>query len=149
MPDSSFGFKQPEASPGFLLWQTTVTWQRLIKLALDEYKISHAQFVILAVVLWFKEMGKKPTQSDVIKKTKLDKMTVSQALKKLSTEKLVRRRENTEDTRAKLVALTPRGEMLTKKLVPIVEAIDKQFFSTLNKKDRLSFIALLGSLATQ
>ncbi len=35
MTDSVFGFEQPEHSPGFLLWQTTITWQRLIKKALD------------------------------------------------------------------------------------------------------------------
>jgi hypothetical protein len=32
---SAFGFEVPEASPGFLLWQTTTAWQRLIKKMLD------------------------------------------------------------------------------------------------------------------
>src|SRR5579862_5148053 len=83
MSDSVFGFDKPEHSPGFLLWQTTVTWQRLIKNALDPYDISHAQFVVLAVTLWFEEKKQNPTQILIARLSKLDKMTVSKSLKKL------------------------------------------------------------------
>ena len=30
MSKAPFGFDKPEDSPGFVLWQTTTTWQRLI-----------------------------------------------------------------------------------------------------------------------
>ena len=83
MSASAFGFKRPEDSPGLLLWQTTITWQRLIKNALIEYDISHPQFVIMAILLWFTEKGEDPTQIAIIRLSKLDKMTVSQSLKKL------------------------------------------------------------------
>ena len=53
------GFDKPEDSPGFLLWQTSITWQRLIKKALDSYDISHAQFVILAITLWFEKRSEE------------------------------------------------------------------------------------------
>jgi hypothetical protein len=51
--DKIFSFDAPEDSPGLLLWQTTVTWQRQIKKALDPYDIAHAQFVIMAITFWF------------------------------------------------------------------------------------------------
>lgn len=41
MSELPFGFDKPADSPGFLLWQTTITWQRLIKDALEPYDISH------------------------------------------------------------------------------------------------------------
>ena len=92
----------------FLLWKTTTIWQRLVKKALEPSGISHAQFVLLASLLWFDLQKKKLTQVDLIDSTKLDKMTVSSSLKKLVTLGLVSRVENQEDTRAKLVSLTSK-----------------------------------------
>jgi hypothetical protein len=62
MSNLPFGFDRPEDSPGFLLWQTTITWQRLIKKALEPHDISHAQFVIMSLLLWLKEHNRKTTQ---------------------------------------------------------------------------------------
>jgi DNA-binding MarR family transcriptional regulator len=134
MKTNSFGFAAPEESPGFLLWQTTVSWQRLIKSVLEPFKISHAQFVVLALLLWLEESSNEALQSIIIEKSKLDKMTVCKALKKLSMEGLVLRAEHPVDTRAKLVTSTRKGRALTKKLVKLVENADKQFFATLSKK---------------
>ena len=78
-----FGYQEAEDSPGFLLWQVTVLWQRAIKKVLDEHQIPHAQFVILAVLLWCLYHQKEVTQTVIIDFTKLDKMTVSKSLKQL------------------------------------------------------------------
>lgn len=147
MHKSSFGFEKPENSPGFLLWQTTITWQRLIKAKLEPYNVSHAQFVILAVVLWFEEKGGPPIQSTIVNKSKLDKMTVSKSLKKLVKEKLVGRNEYAQDTRAKSVHLTHKGKTLTKKLVPIVEEIDQKFFNKIKKQEQQVLLNILKSLS--
>ncbi len=61
MADLTFSVEHPEDSSGLLLWQTTITWQRLIKKALEPYSISHARFVILAIVLWFEGIHEEPT----------------------------------------------------------------------------------------
>ena len=129
MSDKTFGFDQPEDSPGFLLWQTTITWQRLIKKALDPYQISHAQFVILAIALWLEGIKIEPTQVLIVRQSKLDKMTVSKSLKKLASLGLIKRAEHEKDTRAKSVHLTIKGRALASKLVPIVEKIDENFFN--------------------
>lgn len=146
MTTSVFGFDQPEDSPGFLLWQTTVTWQRLIKKALDPFKISHAQFVILAVTMWFESKNQEISQTLIIRQSKLDKMTVSKALKKLVTEGYVKRLEQKNDTRAKSVFLTKKGRKLVSKLVPIIEKIDTNFFKVIKKPDQLIFIQTLNHL---
>lgn len=77
MSDLPFGFDQPQDSPGFLLWQTSVIWQRLIKKTLETYDISHAQFVIMALLLWFEAHHYNITQTLIVNWSKLDKMTVS------------------------------------------------------------------------
>lgn len=146
MSVSIFSLDQPEDSPGFLLWQTTITWQRLINKTLDPYNISHAQFVILAITLWYGNIKQEISQSLIIRQSKLDKMTVSKALKKLVAEGYVKRQEHTEDTRAKSVLLTKQGKELISKLIPIVEAVDHDFFGGIKKIDRRSLIYVLNNL---
>ena len=146
MSHSAFSFKRSEDSPGLLLWQTTMTWQRLIKNALAEYDISHPQFVILAILLWFTEKKEEPTQIAIIRLSKLDKMTVSQSLKKLSALGLVKRAEHEQDTRAKSVRLTEQGQTLAAKLVKIVEQIDADFFGQLTQTEGESLVQTLGAL---
>lgn len=147
MIKSSFGFERPDDSPGFLLWQTTMTWQRLIKSALEPYDFSHPQFVILAVILWYEETNQVSIQSVIVNKTKLDKMTVSKSLKKLVSRGFVERSEHAQDTRAKSVYLTIKGKALIKKLVPIVEDIDHEFFSIIKKNDQKELFKFLMCLS--
>lgn len=144
--ESAFGFEAPEDSPGFLLWQTTITWQRLIRRALDAYDISHAQFVVMAVLLWFEEHQQDPTQIAVARLSKLDQMTVSKSLKKLIGQGYIKRKESQKDTRAKWVYLNPKGKELAAKLIPIVERIDAEFFGKASKPDQQAFIQILGKL---
>lgn len=135
MKDLPFGFDEPEDSPGFLLWQTSTTWQRLIRTALTEHKITHPQFVIMALLLWLDANKIEPTQTIIANHTKLDKMTVSKSLKSLIDRHLVFRTEDPNDSRAKIPILTESGDRLIRKLVPIVEKIDEEFFGALSKKD--------------
>lgn len=146
MINSPFGFDAPEDSPGFLLWQTTISWQRMIKKALEPHDISHAQFVIMAILLWWHGKEKDVTQIDIVTMSKLDKMTVSKSLKKLVGMDLVARHENQEDTRAKSVQLTKLGVALAGKLVPIVEGVDEDFFAKLPKKQEKDLIVILQKL---
>jgi len=144
--DSAFGFDQPEDSPGFLLWQTTVTWQRLIKRALEPYNVSHTHHVILAILLWFEEHQQPTTQVLIVKWSKLDKMTVSNALKKLVEEGFVTRKEHEVDTRAKRVTLTQKGKILAQKLVIIIEKIDANYFGKLIPLDGKDLVRILRQL---
>ena len=147
MPELPFGFDQPEDSPGFLLWQTTVVWQRLIKKVLEPAEVSHAQFVIMALLLWSEANHVETTQVLIAKRSKLDKMTVSVSLKKLVGRGLVSRVEHATDTRAKSVSLTKTGEALVRELIPAVERVDALFFEEISKEDQQTLIAMLGRLA--
>lgn len=146
MIDSIFGFKKPENSPGFVLWQTTVIWQRLIKKALDPYNISQSQFVILAISLWFESLNQEITQGLIISQSKLDKMTVSKSIKNLVERGYVRRFEHHEDTRAKSVCLTEKGKVFSLELIAIVKKIDMDFFGNIKEAERLSLITTLNTL---
>jgi DNA-binding MarR family transcriptional regulator len=73
-------------------------------------------------------------------------MTVSSSLKKLSTLGLIKRVEHETDTRAKTVSLTSKGKKLIQKLVPLVEAVDAQFFKVLEDKDEKALTRILNKL---
>ena len=149
MSNSPFGFAKPEDSPGFFLWQITMIWQRKIKKVLEPYQISHAQFVIMAVLLWFNKHKYDTTQTGIINWTKLDKMTVSKSIKKLIAQGLLNQVEHVQDTRAKNVSLTEQGNILIHQLIPIVESIDTAFFGSIPKDDSQSLIRMLNKLAGQ
>jgi DNA-binding MarR family transcriptional regulator len=148
MSKSTFGFDKPELSSGFLLWQVSTIWQRKIKHALSEFGVSHPQFVMMALLLWCHEQGISPNQSYLIEQTQLDKMTVSNTLKRLVSEGLVKRVACEEDTRAKRITLSKVGMALTKKCVPVVEGIDAQLFKPLNKHQSEALNAALYLLVS-
>ena len=146
MSDLPFGFDTPEDSPGFLLWQTTMIWQRQIKRSLEPYDISHAQFVIMATLMWFEAHRYNTTQILIVNWSKLDKMTVSKSLRKLVALGCVNRIEHETDTRAKSVSLTEKGKEMVRTLVPIVEGIDSAFFSKASDKEQKILVQILAKL---
>lgn len=141
-----FGVEKAQESPGFLLWQTTMVWQRQIKKALEAHDISHAQFVILATLMWFEMHHYETAQIGIVNWTQLDKMTVSKSLKKLVSLGYIYRVEHRTDTRAKSVSLTNLGQDKIRVLIPLVETIDQQFFGQSSKEDQKNLIAILAKL---
>lgn len=146
MPDSAFGFDKAEDSLGFLLWQCTMQWQRCIRRVLEPDEIAHAQFVVLAQLLWFEEHQQEATQAEVVAMSKMDKMTVSKVFKALGKRGLVNRRECSRDSRVKSAELTDEGRALARRLVPLVEAADAEYFGRLTIDDRAGLLSALGAL---
>jgi len=146
MTSSAFFFKKPEESPGLLLWQVTATWQRAIKKALEPHEITHPQFTLMAILLWLEENNQAPTQATLTHISKLDKMTISQALRSLSLKGYLKRREHPMDTRAKLVSLTVEGKRLATQLVSIVESIDRDLFCSINESEQKQLSELLNKI---
>ena len=125
----TFQFKKPEDSPGFLLWQLTNHWQRLQRQALSKLGITHAQFVVLAAMLWLSDSDKKEiTQKIISELTNIDKMSMSDLVTVLEEKKLLKRQQSKIDGRAFSLSLTEKGRKITLKAVPIVEGIDADFF---------------------
>lgn len=146
MKPHPFRFKHVQESLGFLLWQTTISWQRKIKQILQAYELTHAQFVIMATLLWFESQDKTPTQALIARWSKLDKMSVSASLKELVQRKLIQRSEHKKDTRAKIVALTPHGKKMLLKIVPKIEKTDATFFENLSTKEQAIALQLFKKL---
>ncbi|WP_316823902.1 MarR family winged helix-turn-helix transcriptional regulator [Pedobacter miscanthi] len=146
---NTFSVEKAEDSSGFLLWQVTNLWQREIRKALEEYNITHSQFVLLASIHWLSVQKKEITQILLSTHTKIDPMTTSSVLKTLQKKELIQRSENLTDTRAKTVVLTEAGLKLIAKAVVTVEKFDRDFFSILSDKARHLNKDLLAILENQ
>lgn len=139
----NFSFKHPDQSPGFLLWQLTNQWQRLQRSALSKIGLTHGQFVVLANILWLSSLPDNiVTQQQVGDHAKIDKMSMSDLVAILIKKKLLLRTAHKKDKRAYSLSLTTKGYKQVLKAIPIVEGIDKIFFT----KDTSELVKLVTHL---
>lgn len=129
-----FRFKSPDDSPGYLLGQVTLLWQRKQKKVLDPLDLTQTQFVLLAAVGWLSKTNESVTQIDIAHQSNADRMMVSKVLRTLEEKGFITRREHETDTRAKTIRLTVTGEVILQKALIEVENADLDFFETLGSK---------------
>ena len=126
-----FNFKRPEDSPGYLLGQLTMLWQRKQKRVLDPLDLTHTQFAMLCALAWLSRESDQVTQVDIANQGNADRMMVSKVLRTLEEKKFITRHEHPTDTRAKTIRLTPDGELVLQKAIVSVETVDLDFFDKL------------------
>lgn len=129
-----FRFKSPNDSPGYLLGQLTMLWQRKLKRVLDPLNLTHTQFVLMAALAWLSKDNQNVTQVDIALQGNADRMMVSKVLRTLEEKKFIIRKEHPSDTRAKVIRLTDEGAKILQEALTAVENTDVIFFSTLGEK---------------
>lgn len=129
-----FHFKSPNDSPGYLLGQVTMLWQRKQKKVLDPLDLTQTQFVLLAALGWLSKKNESVTQVDIANQSNADRMMVSKVLRTLEEKGFITRKEHQTDTRAKTIRLTRSGEIILQKALIEVENADIDFFAALNGK---------------
>lgn len=126
-----FHFKSPNDSPGYLLGQLTMLWQRKQKKVLDPLDLTQTKFVLLAALGWLSKKSNAVTQVDIAKQSNADRMMVSKVLRTLEEKGFITRKEHETDTRAKTIRLTTNGEIVLQKAIIEIENADLDFFATL------------------
>ncbi len=126
-----FIFDTPEVSPGYLLNQLHLIWQRKVKNVLDPLNLTHTQFVLLASIAWLTNKKDDLTQVELATANNYDRMMVSKVLRTLQSKNLIERQEHSTDTRAKVVTLTSKGKILLQSALTKVERMDIDFFESL------------------
>jgi DNA-binding MarR family transcriptional regulator len=124
-----FHFKSPGDSPGYLLGQLTMLWQRKQKKVLDPLDLTQTQFVLLAALGWLSKNSNAVTQVDIANQSNADRMMVSKVLRTLQEKGFLTRQEHETDTRAKIIRLTNKGEAVLQKAIIEVENADLDFFT--------------------
>lgn len=138
-------FADPAAdSPGFLLWQVTMAWQREIAEALRPLDLTHVQFVLLACTWWLGRSDNPPSQLDVGRQAGTDPKMTSEVLRRLEAKGLVMRTVDASDTRVRRIEVTAAGAELARSAVRVVEGADARFFGS-HSPEVLSSLRSLGS----
>jgi DNA-binding MarR family transcriptional regulator len=125
----NFHFKSPGDSPGYLLGQLTMLWQRKQKKVLDPLDLTQTQFVLLAALGWLSKTSNTVTQIDIANQSNTDRMMVSKVLRTLQEKGFLTRQEHETDTRAKIIRLTKLGEAVLQKAIIAIENADIDFFA--------------------
>ncbi|MEQ9115449.1 MAG: MarR family transcriptional regulator [Rickettsiales bacterium] len=142
-------YELDNSSPGLKLWQTTVTWQNMLKPALKKHGLKHSQFVVLAVLLFLEECKLPSTQSDVVDMSKLGKMQISKLVSVLQDKGFIEKSDNSDDKRTKLIKLTEEGRQTAMSAVVAIENIDEKFFGRVNETDRYYFTEIADRLVSK
>lgn len=146
MPDSSFKYEKADDSAGFLLWKITALWQSKLAEVLGDFGITQTQYAILASLRWFEEKKEPTTQAHLVEHTKIDKMTVSKAIRRLEEDDLVVREDSSIDSRATNVRFTAQGRKLVQKAILAIENADEEFFSGLTEKQLEAYKSLTSTV---
>lgn len=129
-----FHFKSPANSPGYLLGQVTMLWQRKQKRVLDPLNLTQTQLVLMAALAWLSKKSDAVTQVDIANQSNADRMMVSKVLRTLQEKGFVTRQEHKTDTRAKTIRLTTEGGRVLQKALIEIEHADLAFFDTLKEE---------------
>ena len=143
---SPFRHRAADDSAGFLLWKITALWQRRVAEALGELGITQTQYAMLASLRWFEEVKEPPTQAHLVDHAKIEKMTVSKAIRRLEVDGLVSRRQSSSDNRAITVRFTTRGRQIVRRAIVSVENVDEEFFSCLTDNQRATYKMLTATI---
>jgi DNA-binding MarR family transcriptional regulator len=136
----------PSMSPGFLLWHTTLRWQRAMASALAPFDLTHVQFVILASTWWLNGAGERPNQARLSEYTGSDARMTSEVIRRLLAKGLVERAPDPADSRAKVLSVTPDGAQVAGRAIDAVESADAGFFAAADAAPS-ELVALLTALA--
>lgn len=139
---SPFKHETADDSAGFLLWKITALWQRKLATVLARFGITQTQYAILASLRWFEEKGEPTTQAHLVEHARIDKMTLSKAIRKLEEAALVLREPSPSDSRAVNVHFTARGRETVEQAVVAIENADEAFFSCLDAAQLAAYKAL-------
>jgi DNA-binding MarR family transcriptional regulator len=137
--------RDPGDTAGFLLWRTTLRWQRAIATALRPLGLTHVQFALLSSVRNLARDGVRPNQRQVADHAGTDVMMTSQVLRTLESRGLVTRVADATDARAKRLVVTGDGVRLADYAASVVQAADRAFFAEV--RDRAQLLEALRLLA--
>jgi len=143
---SPFKYEKADDSAGFLLWKITALWRKRLENVLSNFCITQTQYAILASLKWFEVKKEPTTQAHLSEHTKIEKMTISKAIRQLEKNGLVRRKPSSVDSRATNVYLTTQGMMVIDKAIIAIENADEKFFSCLNEKQIETYKSLTSTV---
>jgi DNA-binding MarR family transcriptional regulator len=109
-----------------------------------KYRLSTQEWRLMAVLAF----GGALTQQDLVRLTKMDKVTVSRAARALEERRFVRRSKDEIDARSLRLTLTTAGRKTYDAIVPAALEAQREILSVLDAEERSTLKALLERVET-
>jgi DNA-binding MarR family transcriptional regulator len=125
----------PHDSPGFWLHHAALTWRQACEARLGD--ITYPQFNVLSAVSLLAADGGPPTQQDVARFARMDRMMTSKLIRTLEGRGLLQRSPDPGDGRRWRLTLTPAGQSAVRACVAAAHRADDEVFGTGPDRNRL------------
>jgi len=119
--------EEPDTSVLHLLHRATQCMEDLFHVATSGLDITNRQFLLLEHIA--KREGL--SQTDLVKRTGIDRSTMADVVQRLVKKRYVERRRTENDARAYMIALTAEGRAAIDEAKSIADRVDKEFLSVL------------------
>lgn len=121
------------------------SWQRAAGAALSRTGQSLSS---AATILVIARLGDGVRQRDVADEADIDPAAIARSVVQLEGEGLVSRQTDAQDTRAKLLSLTPAGRALARDMNAILEEFRSNIFNTVSDEDGQAAVRVLMAIET-
>ena len=125
--------RKPANDSGYLLWQISNLWQRVINEILSNHNITHVQYLLLATIVWMKKNKMVITQNSLAMQAQSHKMMTSKVLRSLEKNGYITRITNQDDSRYKYIELTEMGHEKYLDVKKIFKKEDAKFFEKIER----------------
>ncbi|WP_407165080.1 MarR family winged helix-turn-helix transcriptional regulator [Bradyrhizobium sp. ORS 111] len=134
---------QLEGGIGFLLRLLEARYDMLYQTLTEQNDITPRQFGVLMALYQDGPL----TPSVLAERISSDRNTLSEMLKRMTTRKLISKKDNAEDRRSIQVQITASGEAALLKVIPAAAKLQDLLLAPLTKKDRAHFIKCMRAIA--
>jgi DNA-binding MarR family transcriptional regulator len=134
---------QLEGGIGFLLRLLEARYDGLYQNLTRQNDITPRQFGVLMALYQDGPL----TPSVLAERISSDRNTLSEMLKRMTTRKLISKKDNAEDRRSIQVQITAKGEAALLKVIPAAATLQDLMLAPLGKEDRAHFLKCMLAIA--
>lgn len=133
---------EPPVSALHLLHRAGQCADELFALSVGASGLTPRQYVVMRAIAGSEE----PSQTDLVEKTGIDRSTMADIVRRLTSRGLVQRRRTRRDARMYAVRLTDRGEQALRIAEPAARSTDERVLSALSQAQRDGFLKSLARI---
>ena len=119
---------RPEDVVGGWIWRISLAYQRRAEIALKQFGLTHLQFVVLINCAWLNLTNDAVSQRDLVNEIGMQEAQLSFMIKSLKSKKLVTQRAHSEDSRIRLIEVTPAGLTMLLDSLPTMRGLQAQLW---------------------
>jgi DNA-binding MarR family transcriptional regulator len=131
-------------SPLHLLHRAYQAVDHLFEAGMKTNGLTARQLAVLLTVL----QNEGLSQTDIVERTRIDRSTLADIVRRLKGKGLLQRRRTKEDARTYAVTLTEKGRQVLRSAEPLATRVDERILDALPAKRRAEFLGALASIVS-